>query len=248
MEKKVLLVKFTYPSEMVAIRGRLEAEGIECFVRDELTVQVHNFLSGAIGGIRLEVKQSDHDRGKQILQDIGFFKDKVQQRSKLWEIVARWTDDIPIIKNLRLELRLILSVAFLLTLLLFTIFGVITMAIRQPEQNTYDYLTKNSWCLSHITYMDKNYVPNTISENEFKIIFENMCNERMYIDRNSTLTIPGFKSVSIQGVWRLEGDTLVFDKLSSLGHIFQGTYRVQREPLGLALQSDNTTIYCYNDL
>ena len=63
---------FTYPSEMAIARSFLEAEGIETYVRDELTVQVHNFYSNAIGGIRLEVPVAEIETASSLLQEHGY--------------------------------------------------------------------------------------------------------------------------------------------------------------------------------
>ena len=47
----------------------VESYGIECLAKDELTVQIHNFYSQAIGGIRLQVRANDIERAKEILND-----------------------------------------------------------------------------------------------------------------------------------------------------------------------------------
>ncbi|MDR0713783.1 MAG: DUF2007 domain-containing protein [Bacteroidales bacterium] len=60
---------FTYPMQAAIIRGRLESEGIECFVRDELTVQVHPFYSNAIGGVKLQVRKNDLEQAVEILKE-----------------------------------------------------------------------------------------------------------------------------------------------------------------------------------
>ncbi len=66
------LAYFTYPTEMAIARSFLEAEGIHTFVRDELTVQVHNFYSNAIGGIRLEVPEEDLEKAEDLLWEHGY--------------------------------------------------------------------------------------------------------------------------------------------------------------------------------
>ncbi len=48
-----------FPSELAVVKSKLESEGIECKVLDEHTVQVYNFLSQAIGGVRLQVAESN---------------------------------------------------------------------------------------------------------------------------------------------------------------------------------------------
>ncbi|MEM7380858.1 MAG: DUF2007 domain-containing protein [Bacteroidota bacterium] len=72
MKDYQLIATFTYPTELVVVRSLLESNNIDCFVRDELTVQVHNFYSNAIGGIRLEVPADQYERAHQLLLDNGF--------------------------------------------------------------------------------------------------------------------------------------------------------------------------------
>ncbi len=58
-----------HPSELAVLRARLENDEIECRVLNELTVQVNPFYSNAIGGVQLQVKESDFQRATQILKD-----------------------------------------------------------------------------------------------------------------------------------------------------------------------------------
>jgi len=70
----ITVLTFNYPSEVAIIRSRLESEGIECFVQDELTVQVNPFISNAIGGIKLQVRESDLEQTIEILKETGYIK------------------------------------------------------------------------------------------------------------------------------------------------------------------------------
>lgn len=63
---------FNLPHETAVPMALLESEGIECFLPDESTVQVYNFYSNAIGGLRLQVKTEDAPRAIEILQKGGF--------------------------------------------------------------------------------------------------------------------------------------------------------------------------------
>jgi len=54
---------------MAIARSKLEANDIQCFSRDELTVQVHNFYSNAVGGVKLEVMEQDVERALAILKE-----------------------------------------------------------------------------------------------------------------------------------------------------------------------------------
>lgn len=51
------------------MRGRLGAEGIECFLKDELTVAANPFLSNAVGGVKLQVRGEDVERATAILNE-----------------------------------------------------------------------------------------------------------------------------------------------------------------------------------
>jgi hypothetical protein len=51
--------------------GRLDAEGIECLIPDEHVANQTWHLSRAIGGIRVQVRQADLERAKQILAEPG---------------------------------------------------------------------------------------------------------------------------------------------------------------------------------
>lgn len=70
MEQLVTIKTFTYPHEAYVIRGRLESEGIQTFLKDEMTVQVYNFYSNAIGGVKLQVFPEDVDRALSIIDSV----------------------------------------------------------------------------------------------------------------------------------------------------------------------------------
>lgn len=69
MNEYVPLKTYTFPHEVFIDRSKLESYGIECFTKDEFTVQVHNFYSQALGGIRLQVQAKDVQRAEEILND-----------------------------------------------------------------------------------------------------------------------------------------------------------------------------------
>lgn len=65
---------FVYPLEAHLAKTFLESEGIYSETRDELTVQIYNFYSNAIGGVKLLVKEEDYTRGIEILKKGNFIK------------------------------------------------------------------------------------------------------------------------------------------------------------------------------
>jgi len=92
-EKFITVLTFTYAYEVVIIRGRLEAEGITCFVKDELTTQVHPFYSNAIGGVKLQVKESDLNQTIEILKETGYIKEEKTQPSQKFFLLKKHTDN-----------------------------------------------------------------------------------------------------------------------------------------------------------
>ncbi|HPX04768.1 MAG TPA: DUF2007 domain-containing protein [Tenuifilaceae bacterium] len=54
------LCSATYPSELYVLKGRLESEGISCFISNENVIAVHPFFSNAVGGARLMVSTDDY--------------------------------------------------------------------------------------------------------------------------------------------------------------------------------------------
>ena len=66
----VLLQSYdNYVSAHIAM-GRLEEDGINCWLKDENTVTIDPILSNAIGGIKLMVEKTQAERAATILKDI----------------------------------------------------------------------------------------------------------------------------------------------------------------------------------
>jgi hypothetical protein len=63
----VTIRRFRDLSEAIVARGALEASGIPCFLRNENTVRIDWQISNAIGGIRLDVLESDRDTAEAAL-------------------------------------------------------------------------------------------------------------------------------------------------------------------------------------
>ena len=65
--KLVTVATFDMPTEAHLAKGLLEANGLAAFLADELTVGVAWHLSNAIGGIKLQVPETDVERATGIL-------------------------------------------------------------------------------------------------------------------------------------------------------------------------------------
>ncbi len=63
----ITIAKFSETFEANIVKGRLEEEGIECLLQNELIVNTIWMSSDAVGGIKLKVNPSDVQRAKEIL-------------------------------------------------------------------------------------------------------------------------------------------------------------------------------------
>ena len=91
---------FSAPIEVAILRGRLEAEGIPCFVQDGLTNQVLPFVSDAIGGIKLQVREEDVDRVTCILQQEGYAEEEDFLPSPLELKLYRLFSRLPLLRGI----------------------------------------------------------------------------------------------------------------------------------------------------
>ena len=83
MKERVRLASFNSQSELAVARTKLKSEQITCWVEDELTVQSYNFISQAIGGIKLFVYAKDFDVAYTILQEGGFLPKELAKPNKV---------------------------------------------------------------------------------------------------------------------------------------------------------------------
>ena len=65
------IARFQYSAEAQIIKGRLEAEGIQVFLADNLTIDTDPLVSNAIGGVKLKVLSSQAEKAEEILHSIG---------------------------------------------------------------------------------------------------------------------------------------------------------------------------------
>ena len=72
-EKFLTVAVFTYSSEAIIIQGRLEAEGIQTFLKDATTIDTDPLVSNAIGGVKLQIFAEDEGRAKAVLNTISDF-------------------------------------------------------------------------------------------------------------------------------------------------------------------------------
>lgn len=86
MDNYKTLITFTLPRDAYLPKAYLESEGVESILKDEHTVQVYNFYTNAIGGVKLQVKESDFENELAILKKGGYI-DKENTKEIRIEVV-----------------------------------------------------------------------------------------------------------------------------------------------------------------
>jgi DNA-directed RNA polymerase subunit RPC12/RpoP len=69
-ERLITIATFNEVTEAHILKGRLESEGILCFLGDEHIVGAHPFYAVAVGGVKLKVTENDVEEAKAILKNI----------------------------------------------------------------------------------------------------------------------------------------------------------------------------------
>lgn len=123
MDNIVEIARFTYPAEAQTLMSLLKAEGIECYLRNEITAQL---MAGYVdvGGARVEILESDVPRAMEIMKAGGYDLPDENEQAESVAQVAGWIRHIPFLRNYPLEKQIILFFIFIAVLLaLFIYFG-----------------------------------------------------------------------------------------------------------------------------
>lgn len=69
-DKFYTIAAFEYVADVQILKGKLESEGIDVFLRDENTLNSDPLISNAIGGVKLQVYSSDKEKALKIYNAI----------------------------------------------------------------------------------------------------------------------------------------------------------------------------------
>jgi len=111
------IATFSFAPQMGLVRSKLESEGIECFVEDELVSQT--YIHNAVGGMKLKVKAEDADRAKKIIEEMEIFDKPSDTPSRLGSF-DRATKRMPLLGASSLSVRffaLLVLIAVVLSLI-----------------------------------------------------------------------------------------------------------------------------------
>ena len=238
MDRLVTILTVSYPQELLIIRSRLEFEGIECFTKDELTVQAYVGYSNAVGGVKLQVLEEDASKARKILMVLGYLKEEPNQVDILTSLDVK-TNRIHLLKYIPVKGRIVL-ITFLICLPV----SILLYFILRPDP--YESLTTNNWCVSRIVFKNAIVGPKTIEQ----VIMTDMqgnklgC-ETLDLRENKDIILPGLNSYSIQGNWTFNEDKTITIQADTLKAIYSGKYNVDVSYNELILKSNTTIIYAH---
>lgn len=259
MDSWITVWTFMYPHEAHIPKAKLESEGIEVFIKDELTAQVNNIYSNAIGGVKLQVREKDYQRAVQILEDAGYVRIQDQKENKFVTRLEKYTARIPFIGKLILEFRLLIIIAVLLFVIIMP-FAILSLP------NLAEKLTWNSWCIDHIYFKNKEVFPNTYDHLELNTFSD--CDEYMIFYQDGSAYLPGFGTDRFRAYWSIEGKILKIGQIAiseefgiyskkdttqntfitdTQGKIYSGNYRIKVRKNFIVLRSDKLVIYGIRD-
>jgi hypothetical protein len=227
---------------MWVIRTRLQAEGIECFAQDELTVQSNNLYSVTIGGVKLQVQEHDVVRAVEILREGGYLQDE-PIKSDLLSRLDSATSGIPVLKSFDVRYRVV-TIAIILTILT----TILLYFIIRPTSA--ELLTSGNWCVDRVDFNGKTVGPNTTG---IRLTLTDMngngpCTEQMTFSNEHTLDLPGINSYDVRGYWELDDNGNLVIGTDSTNVVYAGTYAIIHiSKSDLTISSKTTMIYAHKD-
>lgn len=134
MNRYITVATFQYPHQAHVIKSKLESYGVTVFLKDELTVQAHNFLSNAVGGIKLQIMESDLEKALPLLKEAGLIENNEEESLGYLNWIDERTNKIPIINTWPVEIRSIFIAAIVGIMALVTWF-VVQLPTKEERLN-----------------------------------------------------------------------------------------------------------------
>jgi len=177
---------FGLPTDLVVAKGVLEANGIKCQTKDELTVQVDNFLSHAIGGVKLQVREKDVLLANQLLNEGGFIEGKAAEPNRIENFFSSHT-----IQKTLLRLGKWVILPIILVFLGSIVYKQITFSFS-------NYLPENVWHLEYVKLDDEHYYRPIQSFSAAVIMGFEYYGEDIKFDKNGLVYFPIFHQSEIE--------------------------------------------------
>lgn len=237
--KRITILTFDYPHDAIFAKSRLESEGIEVYLKDEHTVQANPLYSGAIGGVKLQVFESDLENARKILnmsEELPDIEEGTPPSNFLLKINEK-TTGIPLIGHLRFELRIMIIIAIVVGLLA-------TLVHFTTKPSISERLINAKWCVEKLVYDAKDFTPKTIDNSIIKYVYEGKCDEIIEFNSSNYIFLPGFNTTAAKGEYYIFGDSIEILSTNKFEYVYDGYYEYELDGNYLTLYAETTTIYC----
>jgi hypothetical protein len=97
-----LIGSYQYSSEAIIIKGKLESEGIDVYIRDNNIVDSNPLYSNAVGGVKLFVNKKNYFKATEVISQVSQYS--LDDKSKLLKCPnceAEQIDMVTSIKDLK---------------------------------------------------------------------------------------------------------------------------------------------------
>ena len=234
MDNLVTLITFNFMHDLAILKGRLEVDGIECFVKDEYTVTANPLYGPAVGGIKLQVRESDIENAKQILIELGYLSEQDKSIPNFWNWFERKTAQLPLIKNLNLFKRFLLIIIVLSAAVVGIAFFIISPSLDEV-------LTQNTWCIDGISFNGRQLQPNSLG---IRLIMRNEfdCSDNIKFNTEHRVIFPGINTYEVRANWKIIGKTIFINHVDTLDDIYGGTFNIYLSGTNMVLESTHTRI------
>lgn len=130
MEDKIVeIARFYEPEAAQMIESLLKSEGVNCYLRNEYTSRIQ--YPANVGGIRIELLESEVPRAKEILEANGYEFPKEDEEDEQLQAVSGWVRHVPFLRHLpsKTDHRSFILVAVFLALVIY--FGSLVSSTKQ---------------------------------------------------------------------------------------------------------------------
>jgi len=251
MENWTTVISFTYPHEAHVANSKLVSEGLETRITDELTVQVYNFYSNAIGGVKIQVKEKDVEEAIRLLKEGGFIQETEAIKSEFLLSIDSKTANIPFLGKVLIEIRIAILVLIAVIILIIPI-----IIFTLPNKS--ERLTSTTWYIDEMSLLTDD-----TSSSAFNNAFVASVNsyDRISFRNNGWVFLPGFNYTDVYASWSIKHNTLtisscylntnerdsIIDKYNKeFNAMYAGTYKLKFKSHSLRLESDKLHIQAYD--
>jgi len=116
MSQFITVTSFLLIQDAYMAKSFLESEGIEVFLKDELSTQVNPHYSNTFDGVKLQVIDSEAERALKLLIEAGYVKSNNLSNSSIF--ANSFTQKIPLINKLPIDMQLPAFITLILLIIL----------------------------------------------------------------------------------------------------------------------------------